>query len=143
MSEEKTNSPSRKESFTIKLLNAPRPIRRTTQFCFDPPSTTKSPSVSPPKRTSTPYPLPILERAPTTYRNPKPHKTCQFSKEEIEASEKAPNTNLDTIAKLSYPYGYPESPVKLATAEQLKKIQNFRKNERERRERKSTDLIAY
>lgn len=130
MSEEKTNSPTRKESFTIKLSTVFKPIRRTTQFYIDPPSTTKSATISQPKR------------APTTYRNPKPHTSCQFSKEEIEISNNAPNTSLDTVNKLTYPYGYPPSTVKLATAEQLKKIQNFRKNERERRERKSTDLIA-
>lgn len=142
MSEEKTNSPTRKESFTIKLSTVFKPIRRTTQFYIDPPSTTKSATISQPKRAPTPYPQPLLERAPTTYRNPKPHTSCQFSKEEIEISNNAPNTSLDTVNKLTYPYGYPPSTVKLATAEQLKKIQNFRKNERERRERKSTDLIA-
>lgn len=75
MSEEKTNSPIRKET----SLN---PIRRTTQFCHE----TLSPIRPPIKRPLTPFSdKPKFQKPPTTYKNSR-YKTCQFSPQEIKKS---------------------------------------------------------
>lgn len=81
------------------------PIKRTTQFCYD------------------------IIRPPTTYRNPSPlreYKSCKFSPAEIEISRNTPSEGLVTILNLPHHSQYPRSPVKLATGEQIMKIQRWR-----------------